>query len=460
MTGIFDQQNQVNSTSTILNKQFNSINTITIKGDTDFINKASIYGWIGNGTKENPFIIENLIINTNTSSAIYISGTSVYFIIRNCTVTETADVSTSAYTIYAGIALSNVKNGLIINNTSASNMVQGIEIDQSNNINLTNNVIYGNKGDAIVFQQSNKIIVKDNVVKTSNVGIYIGSNSNQNIIIDNFVDSNIGAGIIIVDKSNNNLISGNIVQNSIDGITVVTASSNLISNNTLQDNNFGVDLQSPYGSSGTKIMSSTTYNLVTFNNFYNNTDQAYCDDKSNQFKGNYWSNHLSGKPYNVDGNVISDTNPVIKPNEVNITEDQIPMLLQQISILNSIASLGRSFTSSTISTKQSMTTQSNQDNKTLFTSSNVGLLSNLPVLMFSIVLITVIISSTFIYYERSKSDSKDKPELRYQNNIGIKSTKNELSLLANNSNDNRCKNCCWVFQKEDIFCYNCGKRLK
>ena len=52
---------------------------ITIGNDTDFADQ----GWPGNGTVDDPYVVENLSIEGG-QSAIRIESTTVYFIIRNC----------------------------------------------------------------------------------------------------------------------------------------------------------------------------------------------------------------------------------------------------------------------------------------------------------------------------------------------------------------------------------------
>jgi parallel beta-helix repeat protein len=92
---------------------------ITINGDANFSDTALLEGWPGDGSPENPFIIDGLDIDLGgaVGDCISISNTQVSFTISNCTLTD-AD----AY-LGAGIYLENVTNGELVNNTCSSNRV-------------------------------------------------------------------------------------------------------------------------------------------------------------------------------------------------------------------------------------------------------------------------------------------------------------------------------------------------
>ena len=62
---------------------------IAIDGNANFSATALLKGWPGDGSPENPFIINGLEIDLNGAygSCIAISNTQVSFIIRNCNLT-------------------------------------------------------------------------------------------------------------------------------------------------------------------------------------------------------------------------------------------------------------------------------------------------------------------------------------------------------------------------------------
>ena len=74
---------------------------IEIEGDDEFTADNGVTG--GNGTSEDPYIIEGWEIETTEHSAIYIKFTTAYFIVRHCYLAAEHD----------GVYLYHVTNGII-----------------------------------------------------------------------------------------------------------------------------------------------------------------------------------------------------------------------------------------------------------------------------------------------------------------------------------------------------------
>jgi parallel beta-helix repeat protein len=129
------------------------------------------YDWCtGAGTIDNPYIIENVLIN-NTNSEIAISirnSRNIYFVIRNCSYFYSEMGSSST-----GILLYNTNEGIITNNKITSNNEIGIHLHNSDYNNITRNIIKNN----------------------SLYGVYInGSNSKNNLIFNNhFIENQLHA---------------------------------------------------------------------------------------------------------------------------------------------------------------------------------------------------------------------------------------------------------------------------
>lgn len=179
---------------------------IAIVGNTALNNTASS----GNGTVNNPYIIEDKIINASAAnSGINITNTNAYFIIRNCTITDS--------NVFAGILLENVTNGKLENNTLNNNFYVGIYLVESNNNSITQNIINSHVTDTSIFgiylfnSDSNRIA--NNTVKFSVYGIYLWTSSNNNTIQNNTANNN-GYGIYLEDYSNYNNITGNVFHNN------------------------------------------------------------------------------------------------------------------------------------------------------------------------------------------------------------------------------------------------------
>jgi len=109
----------------------------------------------GSGTKEDPYIIENITINRNgDGNCIRIRDSEVYFEIRNCT---------CIYGFTAGIQLINVRRGKITNVNCANNSY-GINLVGSNGIIIHQNDIVDNFCHGIFLENSNSCIITENSV--------------------------------------------------------------------------------------------------------------------------------------------------------------------------------------------------------------------------------------------------------------------------------------------------------
>lgn len=98
---------------------------ISISGNDDFASQAAVNGWRGDGTKENPYVIEGYEI-TGIGTGIVIEGTSVWFVIRNCRINTAGN----------GIYLSGVENGAVENCVVVSGANEGITVTNSRNVKI------------------------------------------------------------------------------------------------------------------------------------------------------------------------------------------------------------------------------------------------------------------------------------------------------------------------------------
>ena len=111
---------------TLDSSTYSSHSPISIDGNTDFLTQASNNNWGGNGSIDNPIIIENYNITSSaTEHMIMILNTDLHFIIQNNLLNG---VNGLGKVFGDGIWLNNVQNGQILNNTICSNKM-GISLE-------------------------------------------------------------------------------------------------------------------------------------------------------------------------------------------------------------------------------------------------------------------------------------------------------------------------------------------
>ncbi len=240
--------------------------------------------WLsGEGTADNPYVIENLSIDSSASSnkaCIEIRDSDKYFIVRNCLLKNA--IGDTFLNPRAGIYLSDVSNGRIVNITCHDNDV-GIRGYQTNDIvflknqlhhnyysgfylvycffcNITqNNSSYNYNDDGIFLWQSDNNTIAQNNLTCNQWGIYLYGYSDYNTIFGNNASFNQKnglhlnkscayntiaenifkenqAGIYLEDLSNQNEINRNIIIQNVNGIFLNHSDSNVIVENNVSNN--------------------------------------------------------------------------------------------------------------------------------------------------------------------------------------------------------------------------------
>ncbi|MEM3444912.1 MAG: NosD domain-containing protein, partial [Thermoplasmata archaeon] len=259
-----------------------SPNIIHINGNSDFETQAQTHGWTGNGTRENPYIIENYVIDAHGNYyGIFIENTDVWFVIRNCHIYNATSSGTIPYG--AGIGLRNVSNGTVKNNI-CHNSRYGILLIQG----CRNNIIHGNTLYANLWGVN---LESDPLPIINNVNTTITCN----IIQENYYG-------IFLHCAIDNIIASNWICNNTDyGVYVNKGEFNTANGNKIHPNNFignkGVSKGAEDRSQG--------YDNSGANYWYDNTVQ----------EGNYWSNWDgngwgSSNAYPIDGGTASDWYPL------------------------------------------------------------------------------------------------------------------------------------------------------
>jgi parallel beta-helix repeat protein len=168
----------------------------------------------GNGTAGFPWIIENKSIDIGGASdeGILISGTTDYFILRNCTILNGGSSSD-------GIKLLGVINGIIRNNT-IKNSSTGINIQNCLAVQLSDNIIQNiTQGPGIYLVRSNDTLISDNKISNTKHGMYIYQTRNNRLFHNVITETNNnGIYLATTQNSNNYTISYNTITNCDVGI--------------------------------------------------------------------------------------------------------------------------------------------------------------------------------------------------------------------------------------------------
>ena len=173
---------------------------IAISGDTQLNNSAVA----GNGSSNNPYILEGWNITSTTNNGISITGTTKYFVIRNCWIktpnnygisinnveTYTANITNNIITeCYKGIYLTSAANSKITNNYCNNASEIGIESSLSYGTLLQNNTLVGNRLAAISLTLTTMEIYDNTIRGTTHNGIVFFEAESSQIIGNKIIDN-------------------------------------------------------------------------------------------------------------------------------------------------------------------------------------------------------------------------------------------------------------------------------
>jgi len=199
---------------------------ILISDDSDFTAVNGVISGYGNET--DPYIIANWhIIGPNDHPCIEIRDTSVFFIIQDCVLLNGPNS--------AGIRVSNLQNGVLLNN-SISDALVGIECDQVSNVNVTGNTCYYTADAGIVVKYSEDVLLLSNsAYENQRFGILL-FHSNSCVLFHNYASQNDWDGIRIEYGFSSHLHNNTCINNLEFGIILYYSEENVLSENTCSYN--------------------------------------------------------------------------------------------------------------------------------------------------------------------------------------------------------------------------------
>ena len=197
--------------------------------------EAASYHWCsGSGTQNDPYLIENVIINGfNLSNCFSIIDSSVYFEIHNCTFFNSSHENNDA-----GIFLSSVSNGIIRNNNLSLNNWAGINAQYCENLAFIGNNASKNKEYGLFFWECDIMEVINNTLSNNTVnGIRDWSGGAFWNIFNNTIKNNGEDGIYLTLIENSSIIENSIIYNGKNGLRLDSSSkNNTILNNMIFNN--------------------------------------------------------------------------------------------------------------------------------------------------------------------------------------------------------------------------------
>jgi parallel beta-helix repeat protein len=303
--------------------------TIIITSNDDFISQ----GFIGAGRLENPYLIQHLNITANSGNLIRISNTTVHFRISEIYLNGLGMAT-------AGISLSGVRHGSIINNT-IMNTIDGIRGNNVSSSFFLNNSVYLNSRFGFYLEESSSCVLDDNSIHDNQInGVHLKNTDNTTVLgnwIYNHDFLNVQSAILL-DNTSYIQIENNLVFNNYIGMNLLnSADNNRIANNSVKDNLHNA-IRLEYASRNTIVYNVIKANLeygillttgsnentIRFNSFEESNlgeTQASDDGTDNLISGNYWDDWFSldanedlivDIPYPIDGiSNNSDPYPLI-----------------------------------------------------------------------------------------------------------------------------------------------------
>ncbi len=274
---------------------------IVINGNSEFAAKALAENWPGNGSKENPYIIEEWVFDGSSSiGLIRIMFTDVFFEIRYC-------ILINGYISFYEVSNGQISQNELINTTLIasyseyftltknlvkSNNGDGIVFERSNNIKFDENNIETNLGEGLhVVLSENIIFYKNSIRDNGKNGIHLEGSLNASSIDNNIIGNN-GTGIMMgesestMDTSTGAIIGNTIVNNSKGGLIFCWSANNIISNNKIVNNGpIGIDL-------GFSVNNTIVHNILEKNYFHMGHDNAI---GLIAMQVEVWNNSINGK---------------------------------------------------------------------------------------------------------------------------------------------------------------------
>ncbi|UYP47419.1 hypothetical protein NEF87_003704 [Candidatus Lokiarchaeum ossiferum] len=288
--------------------------SISLTNNSQLESQAIAEEWPGNGTADNPYIIENYIISGPTS-AIHLVNIDKYVVVRNVLLQSTA--------VYSGQGFQLVKcENIKIENSEFKYWGQSVLISDSRKCELEDNLIidgmYGVQVDdsrflsiqgnsfeklqmIMQFTNVSESDISRNIVSDpSSAPIFLMVDSKEITIFENTIQNSESGIAIILSLCQDFEISYNYIENFSQAIGLYGSSNNILTKNTFKNCDIAILLQ------------DSTSNIIYWNNFIEIVSKPTInpDSVTNLWSyekiGNYWSD----KPANQSTYLVWELEPI------------------------------------------------------------------------------------------------------------------------------------------------------
>ncbi|MEM3397270.1 MAG: NosD domain-containing protein [Thermoplasmata archaeon] len=258
---------------------------ILITSNQEFIQENGVVG--GNGTVEDPYVIENWEIVTHNETAITVISTNVHFVIRNCLIK-----SNSGYGIFFG----SIRNGTVMNTTLETEEM-GIYVRSSSRFRISNNSFIGCRGGGIYFEgEIGYFDISENTFVNCGCSFSPQVWFHDEYFKSNFVNGkelywardrrnftiHHDVGQIILNNCTNYIIENQTIENTSEGIVLYRSPEGIVRNNTIKNTKYGIrSVDVPFIQPGNVIdgnivekssvgvlCSNSNKNMIANNTFY------------------------------------------------------------------------------------------------------------------------------------------------------------------------------------------------
>ncbi len=247
---------------------------IIINSNLDFVSQ----GWLGNGTQNNPYVIEGLSIITDGEMCVNISNTDAFFVIKDCLISSNSHWDGKWN---RGITLGNVTQGRIENVTITKKWL-ALVADSSSNCSITECQVSDNCHSIVINgiydgEYPEHWTIFNNTLFDNHLGIAL-FHVRQCIIDWNDIQGDVHLDLTVDCTVSNNRIEGSQIGDWYYYLSFSEAINTLVVNNTLIDTGleFGI-----LGKPSVQLYNNTV-NGKPLGYFTNLTDSIICPNDYGQ----------------------------------------------------------------------------------------------------------------------------------------------------------------------------------